>query len=111
MAPHLQEILQLPNVDLADAQDEDSGLAIINSLVWQTREPAMRTDPGMQYHSLYAVHTKYAPRAMLNEFHRQYNIDFNLTKSEFVIFGADGKYDTTEMMKFDSQILTAKEHW
>ncbi len=43
--------------------------------------------------------TKYARRVMLrmvNEFSCQYGIEFNLTKSEFVIFGADGKYEPTK---------------
>ncbi len=46
---------------------------------------------------------------VVNEFSRQYDIEFNLTKSEFVIFGADGKYEPTEKMEFDGQVLIAKE--
>ncbi len=55
---------------------------------------------------------KYALRVMLrmvNEFSRKYDIKFNLTKSEFVIFVANGKYEPTEKMEFDGLVLIAKE--
>ncbi len=46
---------------------------------------------------------------MVSHFSPQYDIEFNLMKSEFVIFRAHGKYENAECIKFDGQVHIAKE--